>query len=275
MVEIVYPAPIANMTIKNNDPIHDLVLDKQPVQFTRRDVEAWCISAITSLNALIAHNENTIKQAQKGIIVGDTCSYFCSWRNSFSNAKRRGNAYLSLYTTTFSQAYEVDSFLRYTVGHIEGYNRELEKGRALAEDILQRMQQGKKFIKNSHAVQAQQMDGVWRLVALTREESVRCSECGAIIAPEKLTQHQKTNKCRDQAELKRLKDLGHNYTDDHRLKQGIQEGVVPGKMVPSGYHYYIPKWVKDAIALYDKDQGYAAMDLTEFIEKMRPESEKQ
>lgn len=272
-----YPALIANMTT-SSDFIPNLVLNKRSVNFTRQQIEEWCKQAIESIDVCIKVNTAAEKQTDAGINIGDKIGYWAIWRNSLAQAKRSGHNYITHYVHDFKTQNDINSFLSYSRQYISTYTAQLVKARGLAEELLQRMQSGKAMLKNSYAVTIKPRDpkdSHHLLIALAREENVRCDRCQAILNVQNLADHQLTEKCRDRVELKKLQASGFVYTSNAAIKKGIRQGIIPGRMIPCDYDYYIPKWVHDAIALYNKDQGYAGMKICDFIQKMRPDSEKQ
>lgn len=52
--------------------------------------------------------------------------------------------------------------------------------------------------------------------------------------------------------------------------QAIKEAGVPSDGLVVNWQTWVPRWVKDAVTLYQKSGGYADMTLAQFLQKMRP-----
>lgn len=46
--------------------------------------------------------------------------------------------------------------------------------------------------------------------------------------------------------------------------------VVPYVIAPTEYGVYVPKWIMQALAVYDQKEGFAGMPLAEYLKKMGP-----
>jgi hypothetical protein len=50
-----------------------------------------------------------------------------------------------------------------------------------------------------------------------------------------------------------------------------KHGLIPYDRMPIKWIWYVPKWAQDAVALYNKNNGYAGMDFEDFIKRMKPQ----
>ncbi len=52
----------------------------------------------------------------------------------------------------------------------------------------------------------------------------------------------------------------------------MRSGILRDKMIMPGAAW-VPKWVKDAINMYHKGEGFAGLSLEDFLANMRPTTE--
>lgn len=59
---------------------------------------------------------------------------------------------------------------------------------------------------------------------------------------------------------------------DHTLRATLkQAGVWSDKMKDSMSQVWVPRWVRDAVKLYNKGEGFAGLSMAEFLSSMNPE----
>ena len=58
--------------------------------------------------------------------------------------------------------------------------------------------------------------------------------------------------------------------DGHKWVAAIRKAGVPFDGMVYNDRTYAPRWVNDAIKLYESNSGYADMDLAEFLKRMNP-----
>lgn len=99
---------------------------------------------------------------------------------------------------------------------------------------------------------------------------VKCDLCEKEITVGGLKSHRGKMVCKITADQNRMAKLKLERVLDVKVVNAVSTGELDGDFIPTGYDCYIPKWMNDAIATYNKN-GYAGMTLVEFLKMMSPD----
>ena len=93
-----------------------------------------------------------------------------------------------------------------------------------------------------------------------------------------MERHARSNACRNiTLKRKQHEQLNSGYIycgrQGHELADVVSLWAIPeGRLLTYTYEAYVPRWIDEAYRLYKKNNGYADMNLLDFINKMRPAS---
>lgn len=105
-------------------------------------------------------------------------------------------------------------------------------------------------------------------------DGARCSICDQVQPVDGLPEHQKTVDCYIKGEVARAKIAGFEPLKFTRTDDVLKAKGVTRIMVPIYAQAYVQPWVNQAIDSFGQNDGYAGMTITEFIDKMAPDTEK-
>ena len=113
--------------------------------------------------------------------------------------------------------------------------------------------------------------GHHNLVGINIIDGVTCPYCKHPICKNDMDRHLLNPQCYLDTETFKVKEMSYEQIFDVNEMIAVRQSVVAEyKMVPTYISFYVPPWVSQAIKMYHESDGYAGMDLTEFLVKMKP-----
>lgn len=98
-----------------------------------------------------------------------------------------------------------------------------------------------------------------------------CQYCGAVYPSNKMARHQLSQICKIDSANRDLREQQWQPVEDGPEIRAIREAGIAMELRPNGFTMWAPPWVKDAMEQFKRNNGFAGMSLTEYLNKMKPE----
>jgi hypothetical protein len=113
-------------------------------------------------------------------------------------------------------------------------------------------------------------------IAVTKVFSgIICPDCGRPVTKSVISSHRASMKCMTDTANRDVREVGWVTLNTSAEMHAIKSAGISIELRPSGYEMWIPRWANDAILAYNRDKGFAGLTLAQYLDKMRPNEDKQ
>ena len=95
-----------------------------------------------------------------------------------------------------------------------------------------------------------------------------CTICTGIYTKAGMGSHTGSLRCLRDKQCLDVKSMGYEIIDDTALSNAVRKSGIPYEVRPSMLDMWVPGWVAGAIKEYSKNNGFANLELHEFLKQM-------